>query len=112
MGGLISRFYIHNLMQNYEIDSRPRVSHLIMLGTPNLGSPCADILDKTFDLFGEPVQAVRQLRQDYAAEFNRTVTERRGVKFSALAGNSIPANCKWQGEGDGVVTVKSALWTI
>jgi pimeloyl-ACP methyl ester carboxylesterase len=119
MGGLISRFYIHNLMQNYEIDSRPRVSHLIMLGTPNLGSPCADILDTTFDLFGEPVQAVRQLRQDYAAEFNRTITERRGVKFSALAGNKFPGTCKWSGEsadgtleGDGVVPVRSAHWII
>lgn len=112
MGGLISRFYIHNLMENYSEDPRPRVSHLLMLGTPNMGSPCADLLDIGFDLFGERVQAVRQLRTDYAEEFNRTVTERRGVKFSALAGNSLPGFCKWSGAGDGVVNVKSAHWTI
>lgn len=112
MGGLISRFYIHNLMENYAENPRPRVAHLIMLGTPNLGSPCADILDTTFDLFGEQVEAVRQLRTDYAVEFNKTVTERRGVKFSALAGNSLPGFCKWSGNGDGVVPVPSALWTV
>lgn len=112
MGGLISRFYIQNFMASYQENPRPRVAHLIMLGTPNLGSPCADLMDVGFDLFGERVEAVRQLRQDYAAEFNRTVTQRRGVKFSALAGNSVPASCKWSGEGDGVVPVKSALWTI
>jgi len=112
MGGLIARDYIHNMMENYPENPRPRIAHLIMLGTPNLGSPCADLMDVGFDLFGERVEAVRQLRQDYAQEFNRIVTERRGVKFSALAGNSIPASCKWSGEGDGVVPVKSAHWTI
>jgi pimeloyl-ACP methyl ester carboxylesterase len=112
MGGLISRFYIHNMMESYPENPRPRVAHLIMLGTPNLGSPCADLIDVGFDLFGERVEAVRQLRQDYATEFNQTVTQRRGVKFSALAGNSVPASCKWSGEGDGVVPVKSALWNI
>jgi triacylglycerol esterase/lipase EstA (alpha/beta hydrolase family) len=112
MGGLISRDYIHNMMEPYAENPRPRVSHLIMLGTPNLGSPCADLLDTGFDLFGEKVHAVSQLRQDFAEEFNRRTTERRGVKFSALAGNSVPFSCKWSGEGDGVVTVKSAHWNV
>ncbi|HQZ94854.1 MAG TPA: hypothetical protein PLP21_00975 [Pyrinomonadaceae bacterium] len=112
MGGLIARDYIHSMMEPLDTDPRPRVSHLIMLGTPNLGSPCADLLDIGFDLFGEKVQAVSQLRQDFAEEFNRTTTEQRGVKFSALAGNSVPFSCKWSGEGDGVVPVRSALWTV
>lgn len=112
MGGLIARDYIHGMMEPLDTDPRPRVSHLLMLGTPNLGSPCADLLDIGFDLFGEKVQAVSQLRQDFAEEFNRTTTEQRGVKFSALAGNSVPFSCKWSGEGDGVVPVRSALWTV
>jgi len=112
MGGLIARDYIHNMMTPLDQDPRPRVSHLLMLGTPNMGSPCADLLDIGFDLFGEKVQAVSQLTTSFAEEFNRTVTQRRGVKFSALAGNSVPFSCKWSGAGDGVVTVESAHWLV
>lgn len=112
MGGLIARDYIHNMMTPLDQDPRPRVSHLLMLGTPNMGSPCADLLDIGFDLFGEKVQAVSQLTTTFAEEFNRTVTQRRGVKFSALAGNSVPFSCKWSGAGDGVVTVGSAHWLV
>ena len=43
MGGLISRYYIDELMPDAPGDDpAPVVSHLVMLGTPNLGSPCAD----------------------------------------------------------------------
>jgi triacylglycerol esterase/lipase EstA (alpha/beta hydrolase family) len=41
MGGLISRQYIDSLMPADPPDGRPVVSHLVMLGTPNEGSPCA-----------------------------------------------------------------------
>ncbi|MFN0140725.1 MAG: lipase family alpha/beta hydrolase [Pyrinomonadaceae bacterium] len=112
MGGLISRWYIDQLMQNYADTPRPRVAHLVMLGTPNMGSPCADVMDLTFEILGKRVEAVRQLRTDYIEGFNRIHTQRKGVKFSSLAGNPLPMTCKWEGEGDGVVTVKSAHWTI
>lgn len=112
MGGLISRYYIDQIMQNYTETSRPRVSHLLMLGTPNMGSPCADIMDTTFEILGKQVEAVRQLRTDYAVGFNKVHTQRKGVKFSALAGNPVPAGCMWTGEGDGVVPVTSAHWTV
>ncbi|HMS41173.1 MAG TPA: alpha/beta hydrolase [Pyrinomonadaceae bacterium] len=112
MGGLISRWYIDQLMKNYTETPRPRVAHLVMLGTPNMGSPCADVMDLTFDILGKQVEAVRQLRTDYIEGFNKIHTQRKGVKFSALAGNSLPGFCKWSGEGDGVVPVTSALWTI
>jgi triacylglycerol esterase/lipase EstA (alpha/beta hydrolase family) len=42
MGGLISRYYIHHSMTNTP-DGKPTIKHLVMLGTPNMGSPCADI---------------------------------------------------------------------
>lgn len=112
MGGLISRWYIDQIMQNYAETPRPRVAHLVMLGTPNMGSPCADVMDLTFDILGKQVEAVRQLRTDYIEGFNRIHTQRKGVKFSSLAGNPLPATCKWEGAGDGVVTVKSAHWII
>jgi len=96
---------------NYE-DGRPQVAHLVMLGTPNMGSPCADVMDTAFGVLGKNVEAVRQLRQDVAAEFNRVYLNRKGVKFSALAGNPLLTMCKNVVWNDGVVSVPSAKWQI
>jgi len=112
MGGLISRHYIHQFMPaNYQ-DGRPQVSHLVMLGTPNMGSPCADVMNFAFEMTGKNVEAVRQLRQDVVADFNRVNINRKGVKFSVLAGNPLPTICKTIVWNDGVVPVPSAKWTI
>lgn len=112
MGGLIARDYINRLMPPTDEDGRPKVSHLVMLGTPNMGSPCADIMNNAFELVGKNVEAVRQLRQDVAAEFNRTTRNRKGVKFSALAGDPLPTICYANEWNDGVVTVPSAVWEV
>jgi pimeloyl-ACP methyl ester carboxylesterase len=112
MGGLISRYYISQIMQNNSQDGRPRVIRLIMLGTPNLGSPCADVMNVAFEMLGKNVEAVRQLRQDQVENFNTVNKLRKGVKFSALAGNPLPNMCKKLVWNDGVVSVPSAKWTI
>ncbi len=113
MGGLISRYYISQIMpQPSEGDFRPKVSRLIMLGTPNLGSPCADVMNVAFEVLGQNVEAVRQLRQDYLEGFNRINVARKGVKFSVLAGNPLPTMCKTIVWNDGVVPVPSAKWKI
>jgi pimeloyl-ACP methyl ester carboxylesterase len=112
MGGLISRWYIDQVMPAKLPDGRPKVSHLIMLGTPNMGSPCADVMDLAFAMVGKQVEAVRQLQQDYVAGFNKVHTQRKGVKFSALAGNPLPTMCKSIVWNDGVVPVPSAKWII
>jgi pimeloyl-ACP methyl ester carboxylesterase len=112
MGGLISRHYIHNFMPADSPDGRPQVAHLVMLGTPNMGSPCADVMDTTFGLLGKNVEAVRQLKPSAVAEFNAVNVNRKGVKFSALAGNPLPVMCKTVVWNDGVVPVESALWKI
>ncbi|QQS39917.1 MAG: hypothetical protein IPM63_11105 [Acidobacteriota bacterium] len=112
MGGLISRHYIHAFMPADSPDGRPQVSHLVMLGTPNQGSPCADVMDIAFGLTGKNVEAIRQLRPSVVAEFNRVNTNRKGVKFSVLAGNPLPVMCKSVVWNDGVVPVPSALWQI
>jgi pimeloyl-ACP methyl ester carboxylesterase len=111
MGGLITRHYIHNFMPA-TADGRPQVSHLVMLGTPNMGSPCADVMNSTFEVLGKNVEAVRQLKPSVVAEFNRVTTNRKGVKFSVLAGNPLPVMCKTVTWNDGVVPVESAVWTI
>ena len=112
MGGLISRYYVHSFMPADSPDGRPQIAHLIMLGTPNLGSPCADVMDFKFETFGQTVEAVRQLKPAAMAEFNRTVKGRKGVKFSALAGNPLPVMCKNIEPNDGVVSVSSAIWNV
>lgn len=111
MGGLISREYIQAFMKPVE-DGRPRVTHLVMLGTPNMGSPCADTMDIAFSITGTTPNAVRELKPDVVAEFNRVVTARKGVKFSILAGNPLPTMCKQIAWNDGVVSVGSAHWQI
>lgn len=111
MGGLISRHYIHHFMPPTE-DGRPQVSHLVMLGTPNMGSPCADVMDVAFSMTGATPEAIRQLKPSVVEEFNRTVTNRKGVKFSVLAGNPLPVMCKSVVWNDGVVPVPSAKWRI
>lgn len=112
MGGLITRHYIHNFMPAAGEDGRPQIAHLVMLGTPNMGSPCADVMNSTFEFLGKDVEAVRQLRQDVAAEFNKGTTNRKGVKFSVLAGDPLPVMCKTYVWNDGVVPVPSAIWRI
>jgi pimeloyl-ACP methyl ester carboxylesterase len=112
MGGLISRYYISKLMPGNLPDGRPKVAHLIMLGTPNMGSPCADVIDLAFQVAGKDVQAIKQLRPDNIAEFNKSNFNRKGVNFSALAGNPLPTMCKSIVWNDGVVSVPSAKWTI
>jgi len=88
------------------------VSHLIMLGTPNMGSPCADMMDLGFAMVGKQVEAIRQLTPSYLKDFNKFIILRNGVKFSALAGNPLPAMCRTIVFNDGVVSVPSAKWKI
>jgi hypothetical protein len=83
-----------------------------MLGTPNMGSPCADVMNTAFEALGKNVEAVRQLRQDVAEEFNRVNVNRKGVKFSVLAGDPLPTMCKALVWNDGVVPLQSAIWKI
>ena len=112
MGGLISRYYIHSLMATDSPDNRPYVSHLVMLGTPNEGSACADLMYPAMKLRGYHVEALRQLRPSVVEEFNQQVTDRKGVKFSILAGVPVPRTCHELGYGDGVVSIPSALWKV
>jgi pimeloyl-ACP methyl ester carboxylesterase len=107
-GGLISRLYVHKLMPDSP-DGTPTARNLVMLGTPNAGSQCADVMDMKFRAFGERVQAVRELRPEEVALFNRHVRDRKGVRFSALAGNSLPVMCRNVEWNDGVVSVSSAI---
>ena len=106
MGGLISRQYIQDDMP-VAADGKPAVAHLVMLGTPNQGSPCADIAS-LLPSAGEPYL---QLRPDWVTGvFDQAVTSRRGVPFSIAAGNPLSFTCQSDEDGDGVVEVPSAFY--
>ena len=98
LGGLIARQWIQDGMPDGV------AKHLIQLGTPNLGTPCAEVLD------GGPFY---DLRRDVMAGFNARVTDRRGVEFAAYAGETESYTCVRGTEGgDGLTPLSSARWTI
>ncbi|MFC6285847.1 Ig-like domain-containing protein [Nocardioides sp. GCM10027113] len=101
MGGLISRYYIARLMPEHD-GIRP-ARRLVMLGTPNAGSYCAN-------LFTAPMTV--ELRTDVMTVFNASVTERRGVPFSIGAGDPLPTTCGEPGPSDMVVALWSAFHGI
>jgi uncharacterized alpha/beta hydrolase family protein len=105
-GGLIARAYVNNLMPTAQ-DGRPQITHLLTLGTPHLGSKCADVA-----YYASNNPAIQSATTDYADEFNKRNINRKGVKFSALAGDSLPTICKGVSWGDGFVTVESATGNI
>ncbi|GAA2702171.1 PKD domain-containing protein [Micromonospora olivasterospora] len=115
MGGLISRWYVQELMPESK-DARPVVNRLIMMGTPNMGSPCADLVLDTAAIAGEEaplMPATQQLSTAYVAtSFNPNITDRRGVTFSNMVGVGHVVPCYFHGVGDGVVTRDSARYVF
>jgi pimeloyl-ACP methyl ester carboxylesterase len=109
LGGIIARYYVSRVMPAQGDDGSPQISHLLMLGTPHLGTPCADVMSYAFEMTGNNPEVLRAMRQDTMAAFNEEHTSRKGVKFSALAGNPIPTTCKTMVWNDGFVPVPSAL---
>jgi pimeloyl-ACP methyl ester carboxylesterase len=99
MGGLISREYVETAMGR-DRDGDNVVNRLVMLGTPNQGSPCASIL---------PLAGMYELRPEVVATYNQRNTNKPGVPMSVLAGKPLPFTCDSLVEGDGVVEVPSAI---
>jgi pimeloyl-ACP methyl ester carboxylesterase len=85
MGGLISRYYIDRLMGDRDVE------RLVMLGTPNGGSPCANLAAR----LRVSIPATLELRPSYVKDvFNRQITNRRGTAFFALAGDALTDNLR------------------
>jgi hypothetical protein len=89
LGGLISRYYVQNLMPIVESPGLPDVpvaNQLVMAGTPNAGTPCGRIPAA----LGLMSPATTQITPEYMAQvFNQTVNDRRGVPFFGLAGDAV-----------------------
>lgn len=80
MGGMISRYYIDRLMEKKD------VTQLIMLGSPSLGTACANLPAS----LGYYLPATLEIQPEYAIQiFNPQINHRRGVGFYILAGDPI-----------------------
>ena len=99
MGGLISRQYVEAFMGR-NAEGENVANQLVMLGTPNHGSPCASL---------RRLPGMYELRPEVVAEYNARMTNRPGVPMSVLAGNALGFTCDQRGPSDGVVAVPSAI---
>ena len=109
-GGLVARLYVHKQMEMVP-DNRPVVKHLLLMGVPNNGVNCAEILAALF-ADESTKQTAKELAPGEMALFNQYVTQRKGTKFSALAGNLVPIPCGIPNWSDGRVTEESAKYGI
>ena len=89
LGGLISRYYVQNLMPVVHSPVLPEVpvaNQLFMAGTPNGGTPCGRVA-AALGLFAP---ASTQITPEYLAQvFNPATNDRRGVPFFAIAGDAV-----------------------
>jgi hypothetical protein len=110
-GGLIARYYIHQFMKDV-YTNRAEIAHLVMLGTPNNGTPCASIFRKNNSIMGKPTLPMSQLLPGPMQIFNRDVYKRNRTRFSALAGTISPITCVSFETGDGFAPASSAAYNI
>jgi hypothetical protein len=111
-GGLAARAYVDSRMPT-QYDGRPTATHLVMMGTPNMGTPCATGVDNIITrIFSRNPEAFGELSLKNMSVFNQAVKLRHGTKFSILVGNSVPQTCQLDLPGDGITTQRLAVWTI
>ena len=110
-GGLAARAYVDGLMPT-QYDNRPTAAHLVMLGTPNLGTPCASGVDNFVTrIVDRNPEAFAEISPKGMLAFNERVTRRRGTKFMAVVTNTISPTCQLDEGGDGVVPYISAIYS-
>ena len=124
MGGLISRRYIQEFMPRLEVDRSRLMDNLIMLGTPNEGSPCTDQVlagwaairenqeNDPFanpeDLLPLPPTNIIELSKRSVARFNELITDHKFVAIQSLAGSQYGFTCLSPERGDLFVERSSA----
>jgi len=111
-GGLTARVYVNSKMPTL-FDGKPAATHLVMVGVPNMGTPCAEgMYGLTFKMNTFNLDAVAELAPDSMKRFNLLVNNTNGTKFAALAVDTRKYTCLDETSGDGFVPTKSALWRV
>jgi hypothetical protein len=111
-GGLIARHYISGMMPPPYPDGRPQIARFLMLGTPNLGTPCVAGMVGQAENAGRDSSFLELFSEESMQSFNQMNANRAGVHFGALAGNSSRITCLSLSPGDGSVPVASAHWNV
>ncbi|WP_344982311.1 InlB B-repeat-containing protein, partial [Streptosporangium fragile] len=123
MGGLIARQMIQDEMPNLPspTDGKPVVIRMLQMGTPNRGTPCADLLVLLAHLNNVPVPyypATAQVTKSYVhGDFYRDYKNLRGVIPSNLAGVGrigcyLPGEDPEMHKGDLIVPLWSARFYL
>ncbi len=105
LGGVIARAYMHYTMPSEPSDGDPPVHQLVMLATPNLGTPCA--VPQSADL--------RYLSPDFMWYFNQVVTDYNGTVVAIITGgpDQYTVNpCSPSGEPDYAANICGANYTF
>ena len=111
-GGLMARRYIQDHMPTM-FDGRPVATQLVMLGTPNMGTPCSTGVENIFTkIFSRNQPSFSEVSIKNMKEFNKRVKSRNGTKFSIIVGNAFNPICQMDAPGDGITPNRSAIWTI
>ncbi|MEV4248902.1 PKD domain-containing protein [Streptosporangium canum] len=96
MGGLITRQYIQTEMPSSP-DHKPVVNRMLQMGTPNRGTPCADMVVLNATLTNSSVPFSPATEQNTTrfvrGVFNEQYTNLKGVTPSNLAGVGRPLPC-------------------
>ena len=123
MGGLISRYYLSNLIwDRTPTDGYPVANHLVMLGTPNLGSPCSYMVTDLVRAFyyraggivadltlGDPWGPVlKDLMPHRLKYYNQVWRQPHDIPYSIWAGTRFAMTCYEPTVGDLVVPLPSA----
>lgn len=110
-GGLTARVYVNSQMPTL-FDGRPAAMHLVMIGVPNNGTPCAvGAYGLSFKMNTFNWDAVAELSPDSMKRFNLLVNNTNGTKFAALAIHIRNSTCQEdETPGDGLTPLKSAIW--
>ncbi|MFI7111270.1 PKD domain-containing protein [Nonomuraea sp. NPDC050227] len=115
MGGNISRYYLHYLVPSG--NGITPVRNLIEMGTPNRGTPCADMVVEAMEAVKGKIPMFPALKENSVAfmdgKFNPRVTRTNLALISNLVGRGMPlpcesANFKGPYDSDGVVPDWSA----
>jgi hypothetical protein len=111
-GGLTARVYVNSLMPTL-YDGRPAATHLILVGVPNLGTPCSTgVWGAAIKLNTLNLDVIAEMSPDAMSKFNLLVVNTNGTRFAAIAGNSWESICSEDVSGDKVVPKASAVWRI